>query len=64
MYLVRYYMRMSELSSQEDQKKPAPLGPMIAPIIIAALLVIGGIYFLVTKEIQIHSQPQNSQYNS
>lgn len=31
MYLVRYYMRMSELSPQEEQKKPAPLGPVIAP---------------------------------
>ncbi len=51
-------------SPTTTEKKRQPAGPVIATIVIALLLALGGIYFLVTQELKLHQSHQTEQYNS
>ena len=58
-----YTKSMSD-SPFTDEKRAGQAGPVIATIVIALLLALGGIYFLVTQEFKLHQPNQTEQYNS
>jgi hypothetical protein len=49
-----------ELKARKE-KRDHGVGPMVSIIIIVALLIIGGIYFLVTQELDRHTTPPAGQ---
>jgi hypothetical protein len=48
---------------QKTGKSDEGFGPIVGIVIIVGLIAIGGIYFLVTQEIQRHA-PAEDQVNS
>lgn len=40
---------MEPLPSHEEQKRESGVGPIVGVIIIVAIMVIGGIYFLLSE---------------
>ena len=64
---MRYTTRMSVSSIPEQEvTKPEPqgVGPFVAIVIVVVLLGIGGIYFLIKQQQQIHQQQLLQQANS
>ncbi len=55
---------MDDTLPPEEETRSKPLGPFIAPIIIALLIALGGIYFLVTQELKIRAIHSAEQINS
>ncbi len=52
-----------EIPSPDDiqKKNDAGVGPLIGIVVIVALFVVGGIYFLVTQKLQKQSAPPATQ---
>jgi hypothetical protein len=49
------------LPPHEERKRPEPLGPLVAPIIIVILLAVGALYVFIkhqqeTRQIQVQEQ--------
>lgn len=55
---MRYTCGMSEAPNTPQ------VGPIAAMVIIVAIFVIGGVYFLLTQEARIHQQQLEQQANS
>ena len=51
-------------SDYKPKNTEGGIGPFLAIVIIVAVLAAGGIYFLVTKEMQRQAAPTQTQANS
>lgn len=45
----------------QEKREDEGIGPLVAIIIIVGLMAAGGIYFLVTQEVEQRAAPEESQ---
>jgi hypothetical protein len=53
---------MDDSPQPEKNKEESNVGPFVGIIIVVVLVVLGGVYFLITQEIKLHQtlQPENA----